>query len=61
MDEPGMSLFSTPPRYEHPSFLARSRRIFGQFVYLVLVLLSAGLGSLAGLVFVYSSDLPRVE
>lgn len=61
MDEPGISLFSTPPRYERPPFLVRSRKIFGQFIYLILVLLSAGLGSLAGLVFVYSSDLPRVE
>jgi penicillin-binding protein 1A len=61
MDEPGFSLFSTPPRYERPPFLVRSRKIFAQFAYLILVLLSAGLGSLAGLVFVYSSDLPRVE
>jgi penicillin-binding protein 1A len=35
--------------------------MFGQFVFLTLVLLSAGMGALAGLVFVYSSDLPQVR
>jgi penicillin-binding protein 1A len=38
-----------------------SRRIFGQFVFLVLILLSGGIGALAGLLFVYSSDLPQVR
>ncbi len=38
-----------------------SRRIFGQFVFLTLLLLSAGIGALGGLVFVYSSDLPQVR
>ena len=38
-----------------------SRKIFGQFVFLILVLLSAGAGALGGLVFVYSSDLPKVR
>ncbi|PYV32059.1 MAG: penicillin-binding protein [Acidobacteria bacterium] len=61
MDEPGFSLFATPARYERRPLLARSLRIFGEFAYLTLLLLAAGLGSLAGLVFVYSSDLPRVE
>jgi len=39
---------------------ARSRRVFGQFVFGVLVLLSAASGVLAGLVFVYSTNLPKV-
>jgi penicillin-binding protein 1A len=39
----------------------RSRKLFGQFVFLTLVLLSAGLGALGGLIFVYSSDLPQVR
>lgn len=39
----------------------RSRKVFGQFVFLVLVLLSAGIGALGGLVFVFSSDLPQVR
>ncbi len=39
---------------------ARSRRVFGQFVFGVLVLLSAAIGVLAGLVFVYSTNLPKV-
>jgi penicillin-binding protein 1A len=39
---------------------ARSRRIFGQFVFAVLLLLSAGAGVLAGLLFVYSTNLPKV-
>jgi penicillin-binding protein 1A len=38
-----------------------SRRIFGQLVFFTLLLLSIGLGALAGLVFVYSSDLPQVR
>ncbi len=38
-----------------------SRKVFGQFVFLVLVLLAAGIGALGGLVFVYSSDLPQVR
>lgn len=43
-----------PPR-------VHSRRVFGQFVFLILLLLSAGAGALAGLVFVYSSDLPQIR
>jgi penicillin-binding protein 1A len=49
-----------PPRRDPPHH-ASSRKIFGQFVFLILVLLSAGLGALGGLVFVYSSDLPKVR
>jgi penicillin-binding protein 1A len=37
------------------------RTRFGRFVFLFLVLISAGLGAVAGLVFVYSSDLPGVR
>lgn len=62
MDEHEFSLFSAPPpRPRRPSFLMRSRKIFGQFVFLILILLSAGVGALAGLVFVYSLDLPKVR
>jgi penicillin-binding protein 1A len=39
----------------------RSHRIFGQLAFVVLVLLAIGAGSLAGLVFVYSSNLPQVS
>jgi len=45
---------SRPPRIH-------SHRIFGQLAFLTLVLLAAGAGSLAGLVFVYSSSLPQVQ
>jgi penicillin-binding protein 1A len=38
-----------------------SRKVFGQFVFLMLVLLAAGVGALAGMVFVYSSDLPQIR
>jgi penicillin-binding protein 1A len=38
-----------------------SRKIFGQLVFFTLLLLSIGVGTLAGLVFVYSSDLPQVR
>lgn len=37
-----------------------SRRIFGQLVFFTLLLLSVGIGALAGLIFVYSSNLPQV-
>jgi penicillin-binding protein 1A len=54
------SITSVPPHRDPPRH-ASSRKIFGQFVFLILVLLSAGLGALGGLVFVYSSDLPKVR
>ncbi len=37
------------------------RRIFGQLAFLVLLLLAAGVGALAGLVFIYSANLPQVH
>ena len=49
-----------PPRRPSPSKVS-SRRVFGQFVFLILLLLSVGMGALAGLVFVYSSDLPQIR
>ena len=51
----------TPPPGGSPPARLRSRRVFGQFVFLVLFLLSAGAGALGGLIFVYSSDLPQVR
>ena len=49
-----------PPREPGPPRV-RSRQFFGQVVFLFLVLLSAGIGALGGLIFVYSSDLPQVR
>jgi len=49
-----------PPRRPSPPRVG-SRKVFGQFVFLTLLLLSVGLGALAGLVFVYSSDLPQIR
>lgn len=43
-----------PPR-------VRSHRIFGQLAFVILVLLAIGVGALAGVVFVYSSNLPQVS
>jgi penicillin-binding protein 1A len=40
---------------------ARGRRVFGRVVFLGLLLMFAGVGALAGLVFVYSSNLPQVR
>jgi len=54
------SVTSLPAPRDPPRHLS-SRKLFGQFVFLILVLLSAGIGALAGLVFVYSSDLPKVR
>jgi penicillin-binding protein 1A len=55
-----LSMTPLPPPPE-PPLPGSSRRIFGQFVFLILVLLSAGIGALGGLIFVYSSDLPKVR
>jgi penicillin-binding protein 1A len=53
---------TTPPLPRRPSPpRVGSRKVFGQFVFLTLLLLSVGLGALAGLVFVYSSDLPQIR
>jgi penicillin-binding protein 1A len=50
----------SPPRGPAPPKVS-SRKVFGQFVLLILLLLAAGVGALAGLVFVYSSDLPQIR
>ena len=52
---------SLPEGGEAPAPRVRSRKVFGQLVFLSLVIISAGIGALAGLVFVYSSDLPQVR
>jgi hypothetical protein len=49
---------SPPPLPPRPFSL---RRVFGQFVFVILLLLAAGGGALAGLVFVHSSDLPQIQ
>ncbi len=61
MNDRDFSLFAAPPPRKRSTLLARSGKIFGQFVFLILLLLAAGGGALAGLVFVYSSDLPHVQ
>jgi penicillin-binding protein 1A len=61
MDDRDFSLFAAPPPKKPSTLLLRTKKIFGQFVFLILLLLAAGGGALAGLVFVYSSDLPRVQ
>jgi penicillin-binding protein 1A len=38
-----------------------SRTVFGQLVFVILVITAAGVGVLGGLFFVYSSDLPQVR
>lgn len=53
----GLTDYRPPP----PPPPVRSRKMFGQLVFLVLVLLSAGAGALGGLVFVHSSNLPQVR
>ncbi len=54
------SVTSVPPPRDPPRHVS-SRKLFGQFVFLILILLAAGIGALGGLVFVYSSDLPKVR
>jgi penicillin-binding protein 1A len=48
---------SLPPKLPR----VRNRKVIGQLVFLALVLLSAGVGALGGLIFVYSSDLPQIQ
>ncbi|MBI1940516.1 MAG: PBP1A family penicillin-binding protein [Acidobacteria bacterium] len=55
----GLSDYAPPPPPPPPRI--RSRKVFGQLVFLVLVLLSAGAGALGGLVFVHSANLPQVR
>ena len=60
VQSPGLSgATPVPPPLRPPRIY--SRRVFGQLVFLFLLLLSAGVGAVAGLVFVYSSDLPQVR
>ena len=56
-----LSITTPPAPRQPPPPRIGSRKIFGQFVFLILLLLSAGMGALAGLVFVYSSDLPQIR
>jgi penicillin-binding protein 1A len=60
MPDDFLSITSVPSPGE-PGPPTSTRKIFGQFVFLILVLLSAGIGALGGLIFVYSSDLPKVR
>ena len=61
MPDTFLSITTPPlPRGTPPSGI-NSRKVFGQFVFLTLFLLSAGVGALAGLVFVYSSSLPQIQ
>ncbi|MGH9402489.1 MAG: penicillin-binding protein 1A [Terriglobia bacterium] len=39
----------------------RSRRLFGQLAFVILLLLAIGIGALAGMLFVYSSNLPQIS
>ena len=61
MPDDFLSILTPPPPRDPAPRRVSSRKIFGQFVFLILVLLSAGMGALGGLVFVYSSDLPQVH
>ncbi len=51
---------TSPSRELEPPRI-HSHKIFGQLAFLTLLLLAAGAGALAGLVFVYSSNLPQVQ
>ncbi len=53
----------SPEELPSPPPLKRfsARRFFGQLVFLVLIILSAAFGVVAGLVFVHSADLPQIR
>jgi penicillin-binding protein 1A len=54
--------FMTPLLSEEPSATKPARRkLFGRLFFGLLVLLSAAVGGAAGLILVYSTDLPQVE
>ncbi len=61
MPDTFLSITTPPPRRRPSPPRVSSRKVFGQFVFVILLLLSAGAGALAGLVFVYSSDLPQIR
>ena len=61
MPDTFLSITTPPPRRRPSPPRVSSRKVFGQFVFVILLLLSAGVGALAGLVFVYSSDLPQIR
>ncbi len=44
-----------------PTVSIRGRKFFGRVLFIILLLMSMGIGSLAGLLFVYTSDLPQVS
>ncbi|MGA9903889.1 MAG: hypothetical protein WBQ39_18260, partial [Terriglobales bacterium] len=48
--------FESPPTIE-----IAGRKLIGRFLFGVLILLSAAVGATAGLLLVYSTDLPQVE
>lgn len=50
-----------PPRSSRTRALLSSRKVVGQLIFVILLLLSAGAGILGGYVFIYSSDLPQVQ
>lgn len=52
---PSTSSSSPPPRR------VNGRKVFGQLVFVLLVLLAAGFGALGGLVFVHSANLPQIR
>ncbi len=49
------------PQTKRPLVAPGNRKLFGQLVFIILLLLSAGAGILCGYVFIYSSDLPQVR
>ena len=58
-EAPSAPALPPPPPAKPPR--VRGGKVFGQFVFLLLILLAAGAGALGGLVFVYSSNLPQVR
>ena len=54
--------FMTPSLSEEPpATLPARRKLFGRLFFGLLVLISAAIGAAAGLILVYSTDLPQVE
>jgi penicillin-binding protein 1A len=51
----------SPVQVRTPEEVAARRRLVAWVVYGLLVLVAAGAGSLAGLLFVYNTDLPQVD
>src|SRR5690348_7342115 len=59
-----LALTNTPPMKslsEHPAFKVAAKILAGRVVFVALILITAFLGTMTGLLMVYSTDLPQIS